>query len=221
MRHADTAVSEIRRIGKEPWVGGIMMSGHMDDFNLDDTRLEPIWNEAQEYDLPICIHAGAGRPPYAMGTNESSSNLFLMHSMAHPFEQMRAMASALGGGLLDRFPTLRIAFIESGIGWVAWWIDRITEHAHNLPAHVPYMKMEPAEYLSSGRCFVSCLPEEATIEPVIERLGDDYVLFASDYPHWDCGFPHTVERILQRNLTDTSKKKIFWDNAIKLHTRVQ
>jgi predicted TIM-barrel fold metal-dependent hydrolase len=219
MRHADLAVQEIKRVGAEPWVGGIMMSGHMDDFNLDDPRLDPIWKAAQEYDLPICIHAGAGRPPYAMGTEECSSNLFLMHSMSHPFEQMRAMASALGGGLLDREPKLRIAFIESGIGWVAWWLDRITEHAKNLPQHVPFMKKEPVEYLSSGRCFVSCLPEEATVEAVIGLLGDDFVVFASDYPHWDCGFPHTVERIRQRRLSDETKRKIFWDNAIKLHTR--
>lgn len=220
MRDAARAVEEIKRIGQEPWVAGIMFSGHMDDFNLDHPRLNPIYDIAQDYDLPICIHAGAGRPPYAIGTNESGSNLFMMHSMAHPFEQMRAMAAIFGGGVLDRYPRLRVGFIESGIGWVPSWVDRLAEHQHNLPEHVPYMKRTPQEYLHSGQVFVSCLPEESSIEMVVNELGDDFVVFASDYPHWDCGYPLTVERIKQRKISEESKKRIFYNNAVKLHTRL-
>lgn len=221
MRHADLGVEEIRRIGQQDWVAGIMISPHMDNFNLDHPRLDPIWSAAVEYDLPICIHAGAGRPPYAIGTEEASSNLFLMHSMAHPFEQMRAISSAMGGGVFDRFPGLRMGFIESGIGWVPWWLDRINEHRNNLPQHVPLMKRRPHEYIADGQVFISCLPEEATIEAVIKQMGDHFVLFASDYPHWDCGFPGTVERIRQRDLPDETKRRIFTDNALRFHTRVQ
>ncbi len=221
MRHPDLGVKEIKRVAKESWVGGIMLSPHMDDFNLDHPSLDPIWQAAVEYDLAICIHAGAGRPPYAIGTEEAAGNLFLMHSMAHPFEQMRAMASIMGGGVLDRFPKLRIGFIESGIGWVPWWINRLEEHMHNLPQHIPYMKRTPEEYLNSGQVFVSCFPEEETLEAVIRQKGDEYVLFASDYPHWDCGFPKTVERLTNRDIPDASKAKIFWDNALKLHARLQ
>ena len=220
MRHADLAVEEIRRLGNAEWVGGIMLSPHMDGFNLDHPRLEPIFRAALDYDLPICIHAGAGRPPYAIGTEEASSNLFLMHAMAHPFEQMRALSSVMGGGVLDRYRKLRIGFIESGIGWVPWWLDRINEHRNNLPDHVPFMKRTPLEYLASGQVFISCLPEEATIEAVVSQLGDHFVLFASDYPHWDCGFPRTVERLRRRKLPEESKQRIFTENALRFHTRV-
>lgn len=220
LRHPEFGVEELRRVADEPWVGGVLASPHMDDFNLDHPKLNPIWETAQAYDLPICIHAGAGRPPYAIGTDESSRNLFLMHSMSHPFEQMRAMASIMGGGVLDRYPKLRVAFIEAGIGWVPWWLDRINEHRQNLPDHVPLMKRSPKDYLADGQCFVSCLPEEATIEAVLDQIGDDNVVFASDYPHWDCGFPGTVERIVRRPISNQSKEKIFYNNAAKLHPRV-
>lgn len=220
MRHADLGAAEIRRLGSQDWVSGVMISPHMDTFNLDHPRLEPIWQAALEFDLPICIHAGAGRPPYSIGTDEAASNLFLMHAMAHPFEQMRAISSMMGGGVLDRHPKLRVGFIESGIGWVPWWLDRINEHRNNLPEHVPFMQRTPLEYLASGQVFISCLPEEATVEAVIEQLGDHFVLFASDYPHWDCGFPGTVERILQKKVSDETKRHIFQDNALRFHTRV-
>lgn len=222
MRHPELGVAEIRRTANEPWVVGILISPHMDDFNLDDPRLHPIWQTAQELDLPIGIHAGSGRPPYAIGTEESSQNLFLMHAMAHPFEQMRAIASLMGGGVFDRYPQLRVTFTESGIGWVPWWLDRLEQHAKTFPNHVPLMKKSPKEHLSSGQCFFCCLPEESTLEAVVAQIGDDYVVYGSDYPHHDCGFPTTVAQIEQRqNLSDTAKTKIFWENPLKLYTRLK
>jgi predicted TIM-barrel fold metal-dependent hydrolase len=221
LRHPELAAREIRRVGAESWVAGIAVPAHIDDSNLDHPRFDPLWTAAVEHDLPVCIHAGAGRPPYAIGTLESSESLFLMHTMAHPFEQMRAIASLMGGGVFDRHPRLRIAFIESGIGWVAWWLDRLAEHQKNLPQHVPLMKRTPREYLTSGQVFISCLPEEETVEAVVGQMGDHFVVFASDYPHWDCGFPGTVQRMHDRKLPAESIARILGDNGRRLHTRIQ
>ncbi len=221
MRHPDLGVQELKRVAQQPWVGGVMVSPHMDHFNLDHPRLNPLWEAAIEHDLSICIHAGAGRPPYALGTEESADNLFLMHTMAHPFEQMRAIASIMGGGVLDRYPALRVGFIESGVGWVPWWLDRLAEHQKNLPQHVPFMKRSPHEYLVSGQVFISCLPEESSVEAVVQQLGDDFIVFASDYPHWDCGFPNTVQRLKDRRISEDSKRRIFHDNALRFHPRAQ
>ncbi len=221
MRHAELGVRELERVVDEPWVAGILLSPHMDDFNLDHPRMNPIYEAVQHHDLPICFHAGAGRPPYAIGTNESSSNLFMMHAMAHPFEQMRAVAALMGGGVFDRYPGLRAGFIEAGIGWVAWWLDRLLEHQENLPGHVPMMKRKPREYVDAGQCFFNCSPQEETLESVVNIIGDDAVVFGSDYPHWDCGFPGTVQRIKDRELPADSIRKIFWDNGVALHTRVK
>jgi uncharacterized protein len=185
MPHPHLGVQEVLRVADEPWVVGILLSPHMDDYNLDHPRFNPIFEVAQHHNLPICFHAGAGRPPYAIGTNESSSNLFLMHAFAHPFEQMRAMASLMGGGVFDHFPGLRAGFIECGVGWVPWWLDWLEEHAKNLPDHVPFM-----------------------------------ILFGSDYPHWDCGFPGAVRKMRDRKIPEASIRKIFWDNAVRLHTRL-
>lgn len=221
LRHPELGMKEIERVADEDWVAGIMLQPHMDDWNMDHPRFDPIYDMMQHYDLPICFHAGAGRPPYAMGTNESSENLFLMHSFAHPFEQMRAMASLVGGGVFDRFPRLRAGFIECGIGWVGWWLDRLREHQENLPEHVPYMKRKPMDYLHDGHLFINCHPDEMTLESQIGVIGDKAVVFGSDYPHWDCGFPGTTSRLWRRKLDRESVRRIFWDNAVALHTRLK
>jgi predicted TIM-barrel fold metal-dependent hydrolase len=221
MRDIELGIKELKRTAQERWLVGVLCTPHINDLNLDHPSFYPLWEAAQDLDLPICIHAGCGRPPYALGTNESSDNLFMMHSMAHPFEQMRAMAAVIGGGVLDKFPKLRFAFLEAGIGWVPWWLDRLAEHAEKLPTHVPLMKRQPKDYVLSAQCFISCEPDEPMLEAVIEEIGDAMILYASDYPHWDCSFPESVRRLAQRGtLSEATKSNILENNAVKLYTRL-
>jgi uncharacterized protein len=221
MRNLELGVEELQRTAKEPWMVGVLCSPHMDDLNLDHPNFYPLWAAAQDLDLPICIHAGCGRPPYALGTNESSNNLFMMHTMAHPFEQMRAIAAVMGGGVLDKFPQLRFAFLEAGVGWVPWWLDRLAEHAEKLPNHVPLMKRRPQEYILSSQCVFSCEPAEPMLEAVIGEIGDEVVLYASDYPHWDCSFPDSVRCLAQREtLSESTRRNILAHNALKLYTHI-
>jgi predicted TIM-barrel fold metal-dependent hydrolase len=221
IRDLALGIEELQRTAKEPWMVGVLCSPHMDDLNLDHPSFYPLWEAAQDLDLPICIHAGCGRPPYALGTNESSNNLFMMHTMAHPFEQMRAIAAVMGGGVLDKFPKLRFAFLEAGVGWVPWWLDRLAEHAEKLPKHVPLMKRRPQDYILSAQCVFSCEPEEPMLEAVIGEIGDEVILYASDYPHWDCSFPDSVRCLAQRDtLPESTRRNILAHNALKLYTHI-
>ena len=194
----------------------------MGDLNLDDPGFRPLWEAAVRLDLPICIHAACGRPPYALGTGESSGNLFMMHATAHPFEQMRAVAAVLGGGVFDMFPLLKIAFLEAGVGWVPWWLDRLTEHAEGLPEHVPLMKRRPIDYVIEGQAYFACEPDEPMLEAAIEQLGNGAILFPSDYPHWDCGFPNSVNKLMGRLLlSEESKEHILSENPATFYGRLR
>jgi predicted TIM-barrel fold metal-dependent hydrolase len=221
MRNIQLGVEELMRAAKEHWMVGVLCSPHMNDLNLDHPSFYPLWTAAQDLDVPICIHAGCGRPPYALGTDESSNNLFMMHTMAHPFEQMRALAAVMGGGVLDKFPKLRFAFLEAGIGWVPWWLDRLAEHAEKLRDHVPLMQRSPKDYVLRSQCFFSCEPDEPMLEAIIGEIGDEVILYASDYPHWDCSFPESVRRLAQREtLSESTRQNILANNAMKLYTRL-
>jgi predicted TIM-barrel fold metal-dependent hydrolase len=221
MRDMDLALAEIRRCAKEPWVAAICVSAHMDDKNLDHPFFHPLWREAQEQDLPICVHAGTARPPYPLGTFELSNNFFLLHSMQHPMEQQRAVGSMVGGGVLDMFPRLRVAFLESGCGWVPWFMERLDERFDKLRQHVPFCKKRPREHMMGEQCFFACDPDESSIEPFLKTMGEDRLIYASDYPHWDAKFPGTVDMIADRTtLTDTEKAKVLGANAQRLFTRL-
>jgi predicted TIM-barrel fold metal-dependent hydrolase len=221
MRDMPLALAEIRRCAGEPWVAGICVSAHMDDRNLDHPFFHPLWQEAQEQDLPICVHAGTARPPYPLGTFELSNNFFLLHSMQHPLEQQRAVGALCGGGVLDRFPRVRFAFLESGCGWVPWFMERLDERFDKLRQHVPFATKRPREHMMGEQCFFACDPDESSIEHFVKVMGEDRLIYASDYPHWDAKFPGTVDMIADRTtLTDRQKAKILGDNAARLFTRL-
>jgi predicted TIM-barrel fold metal-dependent hydrolase len=221
MRDVTLGVAEIRRCAKEAWVAGICVSGHMDDRNLDDPFFHPLWAEARAQDLPILVHAGTARPPYPLGTFELSENLFLLHSMQHPLEQQRAVASLVGGGVLDLFPEVRFGFLESGCGWVPWFMERLDERFEKLRHHVPLCKKRPREHMTGPQCFFACDPDESSVDHFLEVMGEERLIYASDYPHWDAKFPDTVTMITERTtLSDAQKARILGDNARKLFTRL-
>lgn len=221
MRDMDLAVKEIRRCGAEPWVVGICVSAHMDDKNLDHPFFHPIWAEAQEQDLPICVHAGTARPPYPLGTFELSNNFFLLHSMQHPLEQMRGVGALVGGGVLDRFPKARFAFLESGCGWVPWFMERLDERFDKLRGHVPFAQKRPREHMTGPQCFFACDPDESSINHFLDVMGEERLIYASDYPHWDAKFFGTVDMIADRkDITDRRKANVLGDNAKQLFTRL-
>lgn len=221
MRDMDLAVKEIRRCAKEPWVVGICVSGHMDDKNLDHPFFYPLWAEAQEQDMPICVHAGTARPPYPLGTLELGNNFFLLHSMQHPMEQQRAVGALIGGGVLDRFSRVRFAFLESGCGWVPWFMERLDERFEKLRQHVPLCMKSPREHMTGPQCFFACDPDESSVEHFLAVMGEDRLIYASDYPHWDAKFPGTVEMIAARTtLSDRQKAKVLGGNAMRLFARL-
>ncbi len=222
MRDIEAGVTEIRRSAEDRSMVGVYVSGHMDDHLLDDPMFYPLWEEALSLDLPIVVHGGTARPPYGVGTHEMGGNWFLQHSATNPFEVMRAMASLIGGGVLDRFPKLRFAFLEAGVGWLPYWLDRMDEHAEMMPRYVPLLKRSPRQaFMDGSRCFVSCDPDESTLEFVVPMVGEDRVIYASDYPHFDSRFPDTVRLIAEHpRLTDSAKKKILSENALRLYPRL-
>ena len=90
------------------------------------------------------------------------------------------------------------------------------EHWEKMPEQAPHIDRKPSEYFHSN-CFISCDPDEPMIPEVVKLCGDDRIVYASDYYHWDCAFPDTVKLIAERgDLSDGTKRKILGDNAKKL-----
>jgi predicted TIM-barrel fold metal-dependent hydrolase len=209
------SIDEMRRATKELGMIGVAMPPNVDGKNLDHTDFYPIYEEAQKLDIPIAVHWGNGAYLKAAGIERFNTH-FMTHAFGHPFEQMIAMTCIICGGIAEQFPTARFAFLEAGCGWLPYWIQRLDEHYERRTAEVPLMKKEPREYLTGGSCFFAAEPDEVLLPAVIENIGDDFILFGSDYPHTDSKFPNTVKFVKGRaDLSAESKEKILSLNGMK------
>jgi predicted TIM-barrel fold metal-dependent hydrolase len=119
---------------------------------------------------------------------------------------------------MEKYPRIKFVFLEIGAAWLPYWMWRMDDHysrgIHN-PSGVP---KKPSEYIRSDSCFVSCEPDEDGLAHTLDVLGTSRMVFASDYPHGDCDFPHSVTKF--RNRRDISvqiKEQILWHNPARLY----
>ena len=214
------SVEEIRRWGKSRWAWAVMAYAPY-GVPLDHPDLEPVWAEAAEHDLAVVLHTFTVMPPYAPGGLDNWENLFLQRSAAHPWCGMRNMAALICSGVMDRYPTIRIATLEAGHGWLPFWMKRLDEHAETIRAALPALRMSPSEYVTSGRYFQSIeVPEGGGLtNAVADLVGDDVLMYASDYPHGESHFPKTVGLALAWKMNEARRRKLMWDNAARLYAR--
>jgi len=111
-----------------------------------------------------------------------------------------------------------MGFLESGIGWVPYWFERMDEHYAKLASLVPNLSRVPSDWAKDPRVIFSCDPDEETLPLALELLGDTQVMYASDYPHWDAMTPWTVKVLAERgDLSDEAKRKILGANAARFY----
>ena len=163
---------------------------------------------------PLLVHNSRQGP-----AGEVRFDTFLLaHTVARPVETLIDCASLMYGGIPEKFPKLRVAFLECGCGWVPYWMDRMDEEWEKRQCEAPLLKAKPSEYIRNGNWFFAAEPEESTLGYVMERIGDDKLIFASDYPHWDGMFPYVVSTIRDRSdISADAKSKFLGANAKRLY----
>jgi len=218
-RNVDAAVEEIRRWGTSRWAVAVMPLVTK-DVPADHPKLDPIWRAADEHDLPIVHHSFTWTPPYFPGYADLWDNIFLGRLASHPWGAMRFIASVIGGGIMDRFPKLRVGTLECGFGWLPFWGRRMDEQ-YAYVGSTAQLKMKPSEYLSSGRYFCSVERHEGAdmLDSVRSFIGDDVLMYASDYPHSECQFPETVDNFLAWQMKPDVRAKLMAGNADRLFKR--
>ncbi|MBI3325140.1 MAG: amidohydrolase family protein [Nitrospinae bacterium] len=190
MRDVPSGIEEIKYwVNRDPNLVGIYISPQAPGGKLlDNPDLYPLYEVAQDLDLPLLAHGGTARPPYGPGTFDLDGAWFLLHSFSNPWAGMAALGALIGGGIFERFPRLRAAIIETGGGWMPLALDRLDTHYLMSPGHVPHLKRLPREVLAEGRYF-----------------------------H---GFD-TWERSVEFGLSESAKRKILGENALRLCPRLR
>jgi predicted TIM-barrel fold metal-dependent hydrolase len=220
-RDVEGSIAEIRRCGKQDWPVGIFPICPP-DMSLDEPAWDPIWAEAQEHDLTLVIHSFTLTVPYPPGMWDNWDNVFLQRSAGHVWNAQRNMAAIIGGGVLDRFPQLRLTALECGHGWLPFWAARLDEHAEMCQHAIPALKQKPSDYIRGPQYYQSIQLHEGeqSLRHVIEALGEDTLMFATDYPHSESWFPKSVDAVLKwTSISERARRKLLWENATKCYRR--
>lgn len=182
---------------------------------LDDPYFDPLWSLLEELDVPVCIHEGTAHDVPQAGRDRYDNFLF-RHVVSHPHEQQMACLELICGGVLERHPKLTVAFLEAGVGWIAHWIERLDHHMKYWDHTSLPLPSLPSEYFVR-QCFISTDPDEKILPGIVSTMGDDNIVFASDYPHPDAVFPGVVAELADRNdVSEQTKRKILGLNAVRL-----
>jgi len=218
---SSTAVKELEFLAKAG-VASVMLPTNVYGRNMGERRFDPIYDAAQSLGMPLSVHPQTGHDgiPGVSGVMGAGTDRFwkyvYVHMTAFPFELMIAMMHMIGEGVFDRYPRLKVGFMEGGAGWLPYWTERFDEHIEKLAPQLPDLKRRPSEIVRSEQIVVTCEPEETGLDRVLDCCGSGSVLYASDYCHWDCHFPDSVKYIIEnRELSAAQKERLLGSNAIE------
>jgi predicted TIM-barrel fold metal-dependent hydrolase len=179
---------------------------------------DPVFDTAQELGVPFAIHP-TFEPQWTKGTRmgawENVRELRLLASVTASDGVRHQFTTLFDYGVFDRFRRLKVLVLESGGGWIGYWLDRIDAvYGHTFMGTRVPLERKPSDYFRE-RVWISCDPDERTIPALADRFGADRFLWASDFPHAD----HTPEYLtdleeLAASFPDEGdRRKFLGDNA--------
>jgi uncharacterized protein len=216
MQSVELAVQEMRYAAKElNFHAGFIRPNPYNGRTLHDPEYDPLWAEAQEINFSIGIHGGSesGQPTVAM--DRFTRGRAVRHVVAHTFEMMAAATSLIMCGVCDKYPRLKIAFLESGGGWMAGWLDRMDRHFDDVGMNDTGLKARPSE-IFRRQCFISFEPVEGTLPLLADYIGSDNILWATDYPHLD-GFPNAPQMIKAMGMPEKTLWNVMAGGAMRYY----
>jgi predicted TIM-barrel fold metal-dependent hydrolase len=215
-------VKEARRAVRE--LGAVAVIGNPNPINgrhIHDPEFEPLWEAIEELGVPIGFH-----PTGQSSLRDDIARRYLDHPNGrvigvagrNPMELMMAFGSMAAGGVLERHPRLRCAFLEGTCGWLPWWLWRLDEAWEKFgPGSEVQISQLPSQYFFR-QCYVATDADEKVLRQVVEAVGDDNIVVSTDYPHSDGLFPHAIEEFVAlEGVSDKTKAKILWDNCARLY----
>ncbi len=214
----DAAVAEAQRCVETLGFKAVFLSpGAINRRPWHHSAYDPLWAEIERLGVPLAFHGGGQnylRPDFSL---EIFDQLMMWHTLSQPLGIMATAVSLCSGGVLERFPKLRVALLEGNCAWAPWLFHRLDEHYEWVGAYeAPDLTMKPSEYFRRN-CFLSVEADEEPARQYIEWFGDENLVFSTDYPHGDSKYPHAVEAFAKLPIPEVSQIRILGQNWSRLY----
>jgi len=209
----DEALRHVETFGHRKGVGGFMVTT-VRNIPVHDNSLMKVYRAIEERGLVLSFHS-------AFNWNETifkTCNRFLaVHALGFSFYNILHLTNWVTNGIPERFPKLPVIWIESGLAWVPFLMQRLDHEYMMRPSECPALKKKPSEYMRD--MYYSSQPMEIQDREAMEctfRMMDaeNHLLYASDYPHWDFDLPSTIYDL--PFLSEKAKHNILGGTAARL-----
>jgi len=207
MQDADLSIKELTRLKEIKGIAGVQIGSHINGWNLDDPRIFPILQAAQDLDLSVFVH------PWQMLGSDRMNLYWLPWLVGMPAETALSICSLIFGGVFEKLPKLRIAFAHGG-GAFPSIIGRL-EHGYNVRPDIvaTHNKHNPRDYI--GKFYLDSLVHEPSVlQYMIDLFGADCIALGSDYP-FPLGEENPGEMIKNMKLEKNIVSALYADTALK------
>lgn len=216
------AVKELERAAKLGLKGGMIWGAPPAERPYYSPVYDPFWAAAQDLDMPISLHVVTSRDANervvmnaGSGGPVNQTALRFVHLIN---EVQKSLSAFILGGVLERFPGLKIVSAESDVGWFAHYVHRLDHAQEKFGAMVQEpLSMQPSEY---ARRQIWATFQDDPIGPAnYAFFGEDNFMWASDFPHTDTTWPNSRQVIEKdfHGVPDVVTRKMVYENAAKLY----
>ena len=220
----DDSAAAVKQVKEAKKLGavGMMILGTAGDRLLDDPGLLPFYEAVAESKLPLAVHVGWACP----ALNNLYTHIYPSGVIAFSMPVLMGLVSMMSGGIFDRFPTLRVVYLEAGCLWVHFILERLHhryQHSGKNLANIvsrtaPVQKMAPMEYMKNGNLYFSAEVEDVLLPQVLDLVGDGQILFGSDMPHGDRERFAAGMLCQRQDISDAAKAKILESNPVTFYS---
>lgn len=215
----DNAISEVHRVAalgaKSLQLPVFPPESGLPDYY--DERYEPLFAAIQEADLPICCHIGLNTMLADLTQRDPTPGRSIMVPMT-ALTTGEALGMWIQTGVFERFPKLKVVFVEPGLGWIAWWLYIVDDMVTRQNYVNPFISELPSFYFHRN-VFVTYIDEPDAIQSEImrKRIGVENIMWSSDYPHPVTSWPNSRaivdNQFAAAGLTSRERELIVSGNA--------
>ncbi len=184
--------------------------------HFDDPSFVRFWETVQDLQMPVGFHVVVRDQPSFREWVRPGADFGLFNFTFLAIDVMAGFTQMMSLGMFDKYPRMKCTVLESGANWISAWLDRM-DHKYIPMKSRTQLKMKPSEYFYR-QCLVSADPDETMTAQVVEHIGPDYFVWASDYPHIDSSFG-VAKEIKERiePLPLDAQRKVLGGNAIRFY----